>query len=137
MIWRRIKCWWVGHNVVQVKYVVKDTKKYHGHDEQRTFGCCSKCGKGTRENEMWTYQDGKSFMDRNDWVYPSVILVGVVVLFFAVIIVPTVYFSRIGCEDAGIQMVLESKYSFWSGCYYKVDGRWIADDLLSVVDLLK
>lgn len=137
MDWRRIECWWSGHDVRQDTAIMVEDKKYHGHTTTRTFGKCVRCGEGTLENELSCWTDEKSFWVRNDWIVPTIIGTAIVVALFALCIVPPLYFANKGCLDAGVQMDLESKYSMWSGCFYKVDGRWIADELLSVVELLK
>jgi hypothetical protein len=137
MNWRKLICWWFGHDVRRVKYVVKDAKKYHGHDEVRVFSKCFKCGQGTKDKEMWTYQAGMTFMERNEWIIPWSIGIASVIFILAFIFVPTLYFAKVGCLDAGVQMDIPAKYSIWSGCFYEIDGRWIANKMLSVVDLLK
>lgn len=137
MDWKGLECWWYGHNVRQATAVITEDKKYHGHTTTRKYGKCTVCGKGTLENEIWTFPHSKSFMERNSWIIPTILGVVIVSCILAVSIIPPVYFANKGCLDAGVQMSLEAKYSWWSGCYYKVNGRWIADNLLSVVDLIK
>jgi len=138
MDWKRVRCWWYGHKIVQEVYVVKDTKKYHGHDETRRFGKCKVCGVGTPQNELnsWNHDD-YNLWERNHTTFGILIAVFAVVFVLALAAVPSVLATWKGCMDAGTQMNIPAKYSFWSGCYYQVDGRWIADQLLSVVDLLK
>jgi len=132
----RFKCWWNGHYVIQEKYVVEDAKKYHGHAEVRTFGKCKYCGKGTKENELW-HSDEYSFLERHGWIAPTLFMIGAfLILAFLLVRVPWLVSIK-ACHDAGIQMSLESKFSFWSGCYYKIEGRWLADELVKVVDIIK
>ena len=132
----RFRCWWKGHYIIQEQYVVEDAKKYHGHVEIRTFGKCKYCGKGTKENALW-YRDEYSLLERHRWIAPTLFLISVLlILAFFLGGLPWLV-SMKECHDSGIQMGLESKYSFWSGCYYKVEERWLADELLKVVDIIK
>lgn len=132
----RIKCWWNGHYSKEVQYEVEGAEKYLGRKEFRTFRQCAVCGKGTKEKEL-KYSESRSFLERHDWVMPLTVVIGLFIAIMAIIILPNLYFANKGCLDAGLQMGIESKYSIWSGCFFKIDGRWIADDLLKVVDLLK
>lgn len=145
MNWARIKCWFIGHDLINIKYALKTTKKYHGHDEVRKYRGCSRCDAGSPEKELnWWNGDGNTVIERHETTF---MLLSVIGLMLAVAIIGAIIvgigaiiafpISKFMCLKNGAEMGLAAKYNYWTGCYFKVDGRWIADELLSVVDLLK
>lgn len=144
MDWRRVRCWFTGHVVRNETAIIKEDKKYHGHTTTRKYGKCARCGKGTLENELSYWGDEKNLFERHETLWLAIVIAGsilgfcvataVVIGLGALIAFPL---SKHMCMEYASQMGLEGKYSYWTGCYLKVEGRWIANELLSVVDLLK
>lgn len=56
------------------------------------------------------------------------LVLAAVVSAFLVMIVATVGMGKIGCDDLGDNSAVKTKYSWISGCYVHVDGRWIPRD---------
>ena len=138
MNWARIKCWWKGHDIVRIRYVVKDTKKYHGHDEVRQYRGCGRCGVGSPENELGTWWDEKGFYREHETKFGILAFLGSFVAVIFVIAVAVMLGSSLGCRINGEIMELPWKFNWITGaCYYELDGRWIARSLLTVVDVLK
>lgn len=139
MNWARIKCWLKGHSLTTEKYLVKDTKKYHGHDEIRSYKGCSRCGKGSPKHELsyWN-DDDKSFIERHEQAFGILAFLGAFVAVIFVVAVAVMFGSSIGCRINGDIMELPWKFNWINGtCYYQLEGRWIARSLLTVVDVLK
>jgi hypothetical protein len=74
-----------------------------------------------------------------DWIYqhdleiivvPAIILV----LLATMCIVPLTINNYFVCRDNSTNLELETRWSFWAGCYYNLDGVWytgdIAEDIL-------
>lgn len=142
---RRIICWFSGHDLVKIKYAVKTTKQYHGHDEVRKYSGCGRCGAGSPEKELsWWNGADKNLIERHETTVMILSIIGLmlgiafigalVVGIGALILFPL---SKYMCELNGAEMGLAAKYNYWTGCYFNVKGAWVADELLSVVDLLK
>ena len=134
----RLACWWHGHDTRRIKYAVKDTKKYHGHDEVRTYRGCGRCGAGSPDFELGTWWDEKSFMRRHETAIGILTFLGG----FAAVIFAVTALVMIGqnysCKINGEIMELPSRFNWVTGnCYFQFEGRWVARSLLSVVDLLK
>lgn len=141
----RFYCWLHGHNLVTEKYEVKDTKKYHGHDEIRNYTGCRRCGAGNPEHELSYWKDDdKNLWERHETMAMLISIMGIMA---AILIIATVVvgigalavlpINKYMCTVNGAEMDLASKYNYWTGCYFNVKGVWVADELLSVVDLLK
>ena len=135
----RFLCWWNGHDVSRFKYQVMSTKKYHGHDEVRDFLGCARCGAGSPQKELshWS-KDGQGFIRRHELFFEiSTFIVGFALVIFA-ITAGVMIGQNYSCSINGEIMELPWKFNWITGnCYFQFEGRWVARDLLSVVDLLK
>lgn len=129
----RIKCWWSGHKLESVYY----TMEGHNGIEKRHYTGCSRCGAGTKEEELrswdsdgfaWEHRDGLGFL-----LFISICLAVIIVLGLVVLVG-----TRYSCKINGEIMDLPWKFHWLTGnCYYEVKGQWIQRSLLQVVDLLK
>ena len=137
MNWAGIKCWWEGHDVRQQTAVIAVEVEKNVTTTTR-YGKCKKCGKGTLENGLSAWDDDKSFIERHE-VALSILLFILgflsVIFVLAVLVLAT---QRYGCRVNAEIMELPWKFHWITGnCYYELEGRWIARNLLKVVDLLK
>lgn len=60
----------------------------------------------------------------NDGVILLAVTVGLIVILFG----GAMACSELTCEDLGDNSDVKTKYSWVSGCYVRVDGRWIPRD---------
>jgi hypothetical protein len=111
-----IKCWWYGHKRPENNWTDPFT--------------CSTCGKDDQETARNLYRRNQ------EWLEPVFFLVGVAA-FILVLCLIGWYWGLHVCRESGTNMGLLWKFYFWTGCYFEIDGRWVIDDLLKVVDVLK
>jgi hypothetical protein len=144
MDWARFKCWFKGHDVRKATAVITEDKKYHGHVTTRQYNKCHRCGKGTLENELNYWSDEKNLWERHDTLITTLTVIGVCIgvligIFLLVGLCTLALFPMMAytCKVGGAEMGLAAKYNYWTGCYFNVDGRWIHESLLNVVDILK
>ena len=139
MTWARIKCWFVGHDIIKIKYAVKTTKEYHGHDEVRKYTGCSKCGAGSPQKELnWWGGGDKSVFERHEALFSLLLFLLALVAVIFVVTVLVMATQRYSCRINSEIMELAWKFNWITGnCYFEVEGRWIARNLLTVVDILR
>jgi hypothetical protein len=135
--WKRFTCWLKGHRPVEVRF-----------DEEGEVGgwyrSCTRCGAGDRVHELFygaTDNLWERFSEAHEILatLTAVIVIGAAIsLGIGLIVgVPTVTAAWYTCKVNGTIMELPWQYNIWGGCFYHIDGRWITDELLNVVDLLK
>lgn len=68
----------------------------------------------------------------DDWGFVPIFLMCILILCLAVL-VPFYFADRYACRVDGEVLGVQTVYNWISGCYYKVDGTWVTEDMFKVI----